>query len=92
MEAGVDPERFWELTPAEIAAQIGGYRRRAQFEAMQTYMLVSAWMKDPVSPQRLFPGLFDGMGKPSPAQDWKTVKARVMAHADDYKRNGGTKT
>jgi hypothetical protein len=28
MEAGIDPLRFWEMTPFEIIAAVEGYRKR----------------------------------------------------------------
>ena len=89
MEAGIHPDIFWDMTPAEIQGVIAGHRKRAQWQALQTYMIVSCWSKEPLSPSQLFPGLFDDIQ--APEQPWQIMKENLLAHRNDYKRNQGDK-
>jgi hypothetical protein len=88
MEAGIDPERFWDMTFSEIQAAAEGHRSRIRWQATQTYMIVSCWAKDPISPNELFPGLFDDLLQES-KQPWQIMQERVLAHNEDYQRNRG---
>ena len=100
MEAGIDPDRFWAMTLAEIRAQIDGYRRRVQWQAVCVYttgMLHGASLgvafgggKFPMI-YEVFPTLFDA-GPTAPMQDWHSIKAIIMAHSEDYIKKRGDKS
>ena len=75
------------MTVSEMQDVVEGHRNRARWQAVQTYMIVSCWSKDRISPNDLFPGLFDDL--PGQKPDWMIFKERLLAHANDYKRIRG---
>lgn len=98
MEAGIDPVAFWNMTLTEITDYIGGYKKRIQWQAIQTYLAgrlfgesLGAAFGEGTFPsiQKVFPNLFDDIPMPESVPPWQILKERILAHKDDYKRNQG---
>ena len=97
----MDPVQFWDMTFGDICAYVEGYRKRARWLAMQTYIsgvLQGASLRSAFdgtqfpSIQDVFPALFDDLPQTEQKQPWQIMQERIMAHSEDYKRNRGEKS
>lgn len=90
LQAGVDPERFWELSYADVCAQIEAFNNRnrvlMQQRAAMDYALarlIAAGFhspnKMPNTVQQAYPQLFPK--EPVKAGSWQEVKANMASIA-----------
>ncbi len=66
---GIDPLRFWEMTPSELSSMVRGYNRKTELE--QENQLVVAYLGAYWNRVKSMPKLSDVVGKKSqkPKQD-----------------------
>lgn len=91
LQAGIDPERFWDLSYADVCAQLEAYNAKnkmlQQQRAIMDYALARliaggfhAPSKMPNTVQHAYPQLFPK--EPVKAGSWQEIKANMSAIAE----------
>lgn len=85
---GINPERFWQLTPVEIGIEVEAQAKRQEKEDYRTGLICSviynmhrdSKKSKPMVPEDFMPAISDKK-KPEPVkqQTWQEIKSRLQA-------------